>query len=420
MSYIILLFFCLYLPFQLAVNPATGIDLASGRIIILLLALFWILEGLKNKKIIIAYKTQTLLAVSFLFLSFLSLIASQNTEWSFRKLAFLFSIFPIYFIVSGIIQNKQQVEKIIKYLVWGTGIIAIIGIIQFLLQFILGLDKSLRLWASITPYFLGSSFSQAVLENSSWLVNVSGKDIFRAVSLFPDPHMFSFYLGLIVPWALVLYFFSPQKKRIYLFIFFAVLIVDFLTFSRGGYLGVLAGIVFAAVIFWKRIGTKHKKRLIWSLIVMVLIVSVPNPISERFLSSFNLNEGSNKDRLETWKNSVNVIKNNALLGVGLGNYPLEIKPSADYREPIYSHSLYLDIASETGIINAFIWIALIFASITSYLYRSRKNAFYLGGAISLVIFSVHSFFETPLFSARVLPLLLIIIALSAINNDQND
>ena len=420
MSYIILLFFCLYLPFQLAVNPATGIDLASGRIIILLLALFWILEGLKNKKIIIAYKTQTLLVVSFLFLSFLSLIASQNTEWSFRKLAFLFSIFPIYFIVSGIIQNKQQVEKIIKYLVWGTGIIAIIGIIQFLLQFILGLDKSLRLWASITPYFLGSSFSQAVLENSSWLVNVSGKDIFRAVSLFPDPHMFSFYLGLIVPWALVLYFFSPQKKRIYLFIFFAVLIVDFLTFSRGGYLGVLAGIVFAAVIFWKRIGTKHKKRLIWSLIVMVLIVSVPNPISERFLSSFNLNEGSNKDRLETWKNSVNVIKNNALLGVGLGNYPLEIKPSADYREPIYSHSLYLDIASETGIINAFIWIALIFASITSYLYRSRKNAFYLGGAISLVIFSVHSFFETPLFSARVLPLLLIIIALSAINNDQND
>ncbi len=417
MSYIILLFFCLYIPFQLAANPAAGIDLASGRIIIFLLALFWILEGLKNKKIIIARKIQTLLIISFLFFSSLSLIASQNTEWSLRKLAFLFSIFPIYFIASGIVQSKQRVKKIIKYLVWGTGIAAIVGIIQFLLQFVLGLDKSLRLWASITPYFLGSSFSQAVLENPSWLVNVSGKDIFRAVSLFPDPHMFSSYLGLVLPWALALYFFSPQRKKIYLFLFFAILVVDFLTFSRGGYLGILAGIVFAAVILWKKIGKKHKKRLVWILATIILIVFIPNPVSKRFLSSFDLSEGSNAGRIETWKKSIDVIQDNALLGAGLGNYSLEIKPSADYREPIYSHNLYLDVASETGIINAFIWIALIFASIISYLHKSRKNAFYLGGAISLVIFSAHSFFETSLFSVRVLPLLLIIIALSAVNNE---
>lgn len=417
MSYIILLFFCFYLPFQLAANPAAGIDLASGRIIILLLSFSWILEGLKNKKIIIAYKIQTLLIISFLFFTSLSLIASQNIEWSLRKLAFLFSIFPIYFIVSGIIQNKQRVEKVIKYLVWGTGIAAIIGFIQFLLQFILGLDKSLKLWASVTPYFLGSSFSQAVLENPSWLVNVSGRDIFRAVSLFPDPHMFSFYLGIALPWALALYFFSPQRKKIYLFLFFVMLIVDFLTFSRGGYLGILAGIIFAAAILWKKIGKKHKKRLILALAAIILIISIPNPISKRFLSSFDLSEGSNIGRLMTWKKSVSIIQNNALFGVGLGNYSLEIKPSAGYREPIYSHNLYLDIASETGIINAFIWIALIFASIISYLHKSKKNVFYLGGAISLVIFSVHSLFETSLFSVRVLPLLLIIIALSAINDE---
>src|SRR3989344_6059809 len=128
MSYKFLLAICVYLPFQLAISPTPEIDLASIRNLIILLFFSWILEGLENK-------------------------------------------------------------KIIKLLVWGAGLSAIIGLVQFIIQFVAGLDYSMKLWSLVIRPFLGTAFSQAVMDNPSWLVNLSGKTVFRAVSLFPDPHM---------------------------------------------------------------------------------------------------------------------------------------------------------------------------------------------------------------------------------------
>lgn len=409
----ILLFFCVYIPFQLAINPAQGIDLASGRIIVLLLFGVWLLVGFKNKRIILPFKIQTLLLLSFLFLNSFSLIFAQNIGWSGRKLFFLLSFFPIYFIAASVAENKKGYKKIAAYLVFGAGLSAVIGLIQFLLPFIFNQATVLRTWAKIIIPFLGTSFSQSVLENSSWLVNLSGHTVFRAISFFPDPHMLSFYMSLTMPWALALYFSSGKRNNTFLVFFALILATDLLTFSRGGYMGLLAGVICALMFSWKTINRKSKQGLLAAIILMTLISLTPNPISKRFFSSFNLFEGSNQGRIETWSQSTEVIRNNPLTGVGLGNYPLEIKPSADYREPIYSHNLYLDIAAESGLLNAAVWILLIVASIIAFLRKARDNRFHLAGAVSLVMFSAHSIFETPLFSIHILPLLLIIIALSA-------
>jgi len=63
----------------------------------------------------------------------------------------------------------------------------------------------------------------------------------------------------------------------------------------------------------------------------------------------------------------------------------------------------------------FIWLIII--SVFSFIKLGNKNKFYLAGAISLVIFSIHSIFETPLYSIHILPLLLIIFALSTTKNE---
>jgi len=426
MVYKLLLLFCLYLPFQLATNPASGIDLASGRIIILIFFVLWLLVSLKDKKLIISSNFQTILIISFLFLSSFSFIFVQNSEWYLRKLLFLFSIFPLYFIIPAIANNFAKIKKIIEFLVWGAGGAAILGIIQFSLQFILGLKETTRIWANFITPFLGSSFSEAVMKNPSWLVGISGHDFFRAISVFPDPHMFSFYLNLILPWSLILYF-SSGKKKLFLILFFLILSADLLTFSRGGYLGLISSAIITILFFRKKIAEfwkipkyKYKKlTLVISAVFVITTLSVPNPISQRFFSSFKADEGSNQGRIENWTNSLSVITHNPL-GVGLGNYSLEIKLSADYREPIYSHNLYFDIAAETGIINALVWIILIFSSIFSYLKKAKDNYFYLGGALGLISFFVHSFFETALFSTQVLPLLLIIIAVSTLSLNESD
>lgn len=443
----LLLLFCLYIPFQIALNPATGVDLASGRIFILILALMWLISALKNRRLCVPARIQTFLIASFLFLSAFSILWARNSDWGIRKLLFLLSIFPIYFIVSAISKSPASRRvalaasrggdsdgiKIVKFLVWGAGAAALVGLIQFVLQFIWGLDNILKFWAgSVAPIFLGTAFSEAVLAFPSWLVNLGGKTVFRAISTFPDPHMFSIYLGMALPLALGLFWTSDvQAKRtkdirclsgrkIYLFLSLAILLADLLSFSRGGYIGLAAGLLFFLVVMiWSKKVNIKKALIVFMLALVFFVFIFSSPIGARFLTSFNAKEESNMGRIETWKEALDIIKNNPL-GVGLGNYALERKATADYREPIYAHNLYLDIASETGIFNAIIWIALIIFSIRSFMKKSEGTVLWLGGAVSLVIFSTHSLFETALFSVQALPLLLIIISLSAINGDKNN
>src|SRR5665647_2004140 len=169
----LLFFIALYLPFQIALNPSEGFDVASIRVIIIVLFLIWLADGLKKKKIIFQKNIQTLLVVSFLFLSIFSLFFSTNTDWSARKILFFFYIFPLYFIVVNVFVNKEKIIKIIKYLVLGGSLAALLGIVQFFAQFIFGLKSVYGFWADyLAVPFLGQTFSQAVLQNLS-LIHIS-------------------------------------------------------------------------------------------------------------------------------------------------------------------------------------------------------------------------------------------------------
>jgi len=408
-----LLFISIYLPFQLALSPSQGIDLASGRILILVLFFIWLAESFKNKKLLIQPTFTNGLFVSFLFLTTFSLIVSQNLEWSGRKLLFLFSLAPLYFIAQNLLNSEEKKEKIASFLVWGSSLASLIGIFQFISQFIFGREKVYQFWADyVVIPFLGKAFSEAVLLNPSWLVNITGQTYLRATAFFPDPHMLSFFLGLIFPLALALVFLKKENKIWNLANTIIILITDLLTFSRGGYLGLFLGLLFLALVFWKNFSRRYRWGTIISSVFLVSFVFIPGPIKERFQSSFDLREGSNRGRLETWVEALEVIEKKPLLGTGLGNYPLEIKASADYREPIYAHNTYLDVAAETGILNALIWIGFLFFTARG-LYKS-KNKFLVFASASIVIFSVHSLVETGIYSVAVWPALLII---SSLNNE---
>jgi len=410
-----ILIIVLYLPFQLALNPSAGIDLASIRILILGLFFLWLAQGLKNKKLLIQSNLQTLFIISFLFLNLVSIFVARNSDWSLRKLIFLFSIFPIYFVVSNVINSQEKFFKTVKTLIFSGTLVACIGLAQFLMQFIIGLRRTYDIWSDyvIVP-FLGKTFSQAVLENPSWLVNISGKTYLRATSLFPDPHMFSFFLGLLIPFSFGLAMIN--KNKIWPIISLIVLLMaDLLTFSRGGYLGLLAGALVLIFLFWYKIDKKFKITLLFFSSLLILVLIIPSSFSKRFYSSFDLKEGSNQGRLSMWSKSWEVSLDNPIWGVGIGNYPLEVNPSANYREPIYAHNTYLDIASETGVINALVWIMALVFSLMAFLKKAKKDELFLMGIVSVVIFSAHSIFETGIYSPVVLTLFLIILSFSNIN-----
>ena len=414
----IIFFFCIFLPFQFALDPYPGVDLAVARVLSIVIFLIWLFQ----KKFRIDFKkyqdTVSVLFFLFLVVATFSIFLSPNIGWSLRKLAFLFSFAPLYFVLRDIGRDKRIRESIIRGLLWGAGGVALIGLGQFFSQFIFGIDPVYSFWGRwISPFFLGKTFSQTVLAYPSWLVSSNGKTYLRAFATFPDPHMFSYYLGMLLPWSILLACTNTKKKERALFTAISVLLLlaDLFSFTRGGYIALFFGGLAALPLVKKNIAI-----ILFSgmTVLLALFFFVPNnPVGPRLSSSFDVTEGSNQGRISNWQQALNVITSHPL-GTGIGAYSLSVDPSANYREPIYAHDLYLDITAELGILGIILFAALLIKALVCFWNGSKNNPFWIAGFSSLSIFCVHSFVESPLYSVQVLPLLLCMLALSTYANDK--
>ena len=404
-----------YLPFQIALNPGFGFDLASLRVFIILFFVIclWRLEVRPQLRSDLVIWGLSL----FLILACFSLIGAENISWGLRKIVFFVSVFPLYLLTIILVDNWEKAKKIARVLLISSGFFALVGLIQFLAQFIFSLERVYSFWAiNILPIFSGFNLGAMILAYPSWLVNVNGQTIMRSFSFFSDPHMLSFYLGMTLP--LIIYLFFEKFNKILFFIYSLSFITLLLTFSRGAYLSIIITFLVLSVLLWQFLKQK-KIALLFGLSLLILIIPV-TPISDRFYSSFDLDEGSNVGRLDMWQQASQSGLGNFWTGVGLGNYSLKVNSALDYRNPVTAHNLYLDTFSEMGVFTLIVLLILILGTIY-YLFKLVKDSGdndkkYLAVALigSLVYFLTHSFFETAIYQPSVLGLLMIILGLSTV------
>jgi O-antigen ligase len=401
----------LILPLQFALNLGDNADLAITRILIPVIFLLWLGRGLAKKKVWISNRAEAWLVAAFLFFLILSVLLGEDSGRGLRKLVYFLSILPLFWVAADIFREEKFKIKVLKITIISGTLAAILGIVQFALQFIIGLDTELKYARSLSPFFLGHSLGKLVSSNPSWLVNISGKTLMRAFGFFPDPHAFSFFVSMCFFIALGYAFYGKGGRfRIFVGIGSAMaLLAVLLSFSRGAYLGMIAGVAFFAAAIMYRVGWLGKSLTVAGLVAVALFLFNPKAVSQRFFSSFDLREGSNAERMKNWKKAADIISDHPLTGVGLGNYAAEIEPTIGERSSIYAHNIFLDIAAETGILNGLIFLLLIFISI----FRGARggSAVGLGLSASLIYFLVHGFFDTPIYSPQVLTILLIILAL---------
>ena len=404
-----------YLPLQIALNPSPDIDLVSGRVLVpaffLIMVLKHFLTG-RNFKIFFKNKIGLLLLL-FFSLTAISFLVADEQSWAIRKILFLFSWLPLYFLTAYFVDNKEKSRNFIRVIVIGASTSSLIGLFQFLAQFIFKRELLVSFWlTAVAPIFSGASMAKLIQTDNSWLVEVSGQVFFRVIGLFPDPHTMAFYLGMALPFCLALFFFEEKYKKLTVLACLLIGCALFLTFSRGAYLGVLASVVFFLVAAKNFLTKKDKKLLAAALLLLVVIVIFFSPVIGRFYSIFSLEDSSNLGRLQIWQDSFNMAKDNIILGVGMGNYPFGMGFAQDYRNAMTSHNLYLDLLVELGIFGLFSWLGLIFVSWTiAWHARNQDLVLSLGVAGALVYFSVHSFFETAIFNPTVFAFLMICLGL---------
>ncbi|BAY74243.1 O-antigen polymerase [Nostoc linckia NIES-25] len=258
----------------------------------------------------------------------------------------------------------------------------------------------------------------------------------RVYSYLGNPNLLAGYLLPAVIFSLVAIFAWQGwlKKALALTMFIVNTACLVLTFSRGGWIGLVVSILvaMALLVYWKSIEMPPFWRT-WSLPivlggligVLLLAVIFVEPVRLRVFSIFaDRQDSSNNFRRNVWDAVFEMIADRPILGIGPGHnsfnkvYPL-------YQHPRYTalsaYSILLEVAVETGFVGlaCFLWLIIV-AFNTAFLQMRRLRqlrnveGFWLIGAIAILFgMLAHGTVDTVWYRPEVNTLWWLIVALIA-------
>jgi O-antigen ligase len=202
-------------------------------------------------------------------------------------------------------------------------------------------------------------------------VGVVGLRITGAVGgFFGNPNDLATTLNMLLPLAVALTLLSEGVKRAFYAACAAILIGGVIvTFSRGGFLGLLA---MGVVLLWK-VGSQNRAvtALTFALIFGVFVIAMPGGYGGRISSIFNVAEdktGSTEARRDLLERAASVAVHHPIVGVGMGNYHIY-----SVHEQV-AHNSYLETAAELGFGGLLAYLVFIFAPLRSLIRIERANA----------------------------------------------
>ena len=393
---------------------------ATAGMLVVIGLMLWGLNITNQKNFHFANHSLNLPILSFMIICLLSLIWSDSLTVSIKELP-LFLMGPcLYFIIINNLNYPKHVDQILRAMFIIGGLFGIYGILQYF-----GIDFS----------FWEGNFGRQ---------KISG--------LFGNVNYFAEYLIVPLPIVVSLFLVSQSKLKKSLLLIGILLIGGslILTFTRGSYLGFGVSLIFMFLLFLSHQGKdfikENKKNFILLLIailVVIILFVLPNPLNKPGtviskikgrISITQVNQDSSlKRRAAIWKFTLMMIKDNPLLGSGLGTFEYNtLKYQAKFFEQgqnrtIYpygfaekAHNEYLQLWSELGIIglSIFIWLMVSYFNYGIKMLQKAKDDYKQGILIGLmgavVAILVDSLFGFPFHLPASIILFWIVLGLTVV------
>ncbi len=216
--------------------------------------------------------------------------------------------------------------------------------------------------------------------------------------MFGNPNDLSLHLVTMIPLAICLGIASKSKIMKVVYLAMATLFVsaNFVTYSRGGFLGLVAA---SAILVWK-LGRKNRLNVsIVSIVIGILVILLaPGNYGVRILSIFGLASdpvGSSDQRRELLERSIIVSLRNPW-GIGIGNFPIVGVHN------LVTHNAFTQVSSEIGLLGLLAYLIFMVSPFRklgaierTLSARDEHDWFYymsIGLQASIVAYMVSSFF----------------------------
>lgn len=380
-----------------------------SQLFILLCLVLWLIKGIRQEKFEIVQTKFYLLLLLYAAVTGLSLIWAKSGYLGLRDYSQILTYITAFFICVNTVGQKEAKR---------------VALFAFIAGFISALY-------AVFQYYGLEFIKYPTVTFPDWR--------FRLYSTFGNPDFLANYLSLIFPVGVVLYI-STQKFFKKLLLLLALSIIYFallVTFSIGALSGLFFGLLFMLYIF---IAEKVRLRNILcrtspipyigrSAILLFVILGLislflltDNPLhSPSILDKARFSPAWShglENRLTLYKSAGKMIRDNPVLGVGIGNFKLRFP---EYRgriigaqNKVFDSQLldkerdrnvlneFLQIWAETGVFGLIVFILILFSVfskgifIYSNLFDDKRKMFVLGLVGGISAFLVHSFVSFPL------------------------
>jgi O-antigen ligase len=351
--------------------------------------------------------------------------------------------FPIYELCFGVLVCLFILELLQRKLTISKFKGQELTVIVFILIIMIN-GKTIGAWSTASPIMemltlflilVTSTFSRRELETilivlltSGLCVSIIGLNTYQlsqtagVYSTLINPNFLSGYLTLLLPICLSLWIHPKNSYKVFGIVTTSLLgLILVATFTRSGYLSVLAGMVGFALV-------KERKLLGVILAYIVIFGMIVNPAQGRFVSIGEVNNVltySNQiknnqvpaktstldSRLRLWSYGLREFSDTPLSGIGIGNYQNNLSKYIDTHPSERSfftlgvediHNNYLKLLVETGIVGLLAFLAVLGAwlipvAITLWRNRNTFGSLEFGTFFGTIAFLIHNLTNSLMF-----------------------
>ncbi len=221
----------------------------------------------------------------------------------------------------------------------------------------------------------------------------------RATSLYPYPNAVGLFLAPIIPLIIAYAVHTRGIKRIYLITLSTLLVAGIIAAKTVGALVALGVAGLIGGIVWSKQSRQWTIRiLISAALVLIIAPSIYAPIQKKLF----FQEWSGTVRQITWNETIPMLRDHWLVGVGLAGYQNTFEPyhKAQAIEIfLYPHNIILNFWSEIGLYGLMSIVALVacYFILLRGAHDKEQRALLFGLAGAMITILVHGAVDVPYF-----------------------